>query len=89
MHMLAIDLGKQSFHIYGISDDGEVVSRKVGRAKLVDAVSRLRPQLVAMEACASSHHWGRTFESLGHEEIPSNTCKIKEIPTRACMQRLL
>ena len=64
MHMLAIDLGKQSFHIYGISDDGEVVSRKVGRAKLVDAVSRLRPQLVAMEACASSHHWGRTFEAL-------------------------
>lgn len=66
MHMLAIDLGKQSFHIYGLTDDGEVVSRKVGRAKLVDAVTRLRPQLVAMEACASSHHWGRTFESLGH-----------------------
>lgn len=58
MHMLAIDLGKQSFHIYRITDDGEVVSRKVGRAKLVDAVTRLRPQLVAMEACASSHHWG-------------------------------
>ena len=67
MHMLAIDLGKQSFHIYGISDDGEVVSRKVGRAKLVDAVTRLQPRLVAMEACASSHHWGRTFEALGHE----------------------
>lgn len=67
MHMLVIDLGKQSFHIYGISDDGEVVSRKVGRAKLVDAVTRLQPRLVAMEACASSHHWGRTFEALGHE----------------------
>ena len=58
MQALAIDLGKQSFHIYGITDDGEVVSRKVSRAKLVEAINRLYPQAVTMEACASSHHWG-------------------------------
>ena len=29
MQLLAIDLGKQSFHIHGISTDGEVISRKV------------------------------------------------------------
>jgi transposase len=66
MQTLAIDLGKQSFHIYGITDDGEVVSRKVSRAKLVEAINRLYPQAVTMEACASSHHWGRTFEALGY-----------------------
>ena len=29
MQLLAIDLGKQSFHIHGISNDGEVISRKM------------------------------------------------------------
>ncbi len=66
MQTLAIDLGKQSFHIYGITDDGEVISRKVSRAKLVEAVNKLHPVSVTMEACASSHHWGRTFEAQGY-----------------------
>ena len=66
MQTLAIDLGKQSFHIYGITYDGEVVSKKVSRLKLVDTVNRMHPQSIAMEACASSHHWGRTFEEMGY-----------------------
>ncbi len=66
MQTLAIDLGKQSFHIYGITGDGEVISRKVSRAKLVEAVNKLHPVSVTMEACASSHHWGRTFEAQGY-----------------------
>ncbi|WP_432815275.1 IS110 family transposase [Sphingorhabdus sp.] len=66
MQTLAIDLGKQSFHLYGITDDGEVISRKVSRAKLLDVVIKLHPASVAMEACASSHHWGRTFEASGY-----------------------
>ena len=31
MHLLAIDLGKQSFHIHGITAEGEVISQKVSR----------------------------------------------------------
>lgn len=65
MQLLAIDLGKQSFHIHGISDDGEVVSRKVTRSKLEAAVQELSPGTIAMEACASAHHWGRRFEAMG------------------------
>ena len=65
MHTLAIDLGKQSFHIHGITSEGEIVSRKVSRAKLLDMAARLDPATVAMEACASAHHWGRQFEALG------------------------
>lgn len=30
MQMLAIDLAKQLFHVHGMSEDGEVVSRRVG-----------------------------------------------------------
>src|SRR3546814_19195339 len=62
MQMLEIDLGKQSFHIYGITCEGEVISRKLSSATLVDAVTRLQPQSVAIEACPSSHHSGRAFK---------------------------
>lgn len=65
MDMLAIDLGKQSFHLHGIDADGVVFSRKVGRAKLVATVERLGPRIVAMEACATAHHWGRVFAAMG------------------------
>lgn len=65
MELLAIDVGKQSFHIHGISSEGVIVSRKVGRVKLLEMVASLGPATVAMEACASAHHWGRQFEAQG------------------------
>ena len=65
MQLLSIDVGKRSFHIHGITSDGEIVSRKVSRSKLLPVVNKLRPEIVAMEACASSHHWGRVFEANG------------------------
>lgn len=65
MQLLAIDLGKQSFHVYGIDPDGIVVSRKVSRGKLLAFVEALAPEVIAMEACASAHYWARTFEATG------------------------
>jgi hypothetical protein len=38
---------------------------KVGRAKLAETVQALAARTIAMEACASSHHWGRLFISAG------------------------
>jgi transposase len=66
MQFLAIDLGKQSFHIHGITDEGEVISRKVSRSKLEASVQELSPGAIAIEACASAHHWGRCFEAMGY-----------------------
>jgi transposase len=65
LNTLAIDIGKQSFHIFGIDDDGVMVSRKVSRGKLVTTVDRLDPRVIAMEACGSAHHWGRLFQAEG------------------------
>jgi transposase len=65
MDLLAIDLGKQSFHLHGINGDGVIISRKVSRAKLTDVVTELAPTTIAMEACASAHHWGRRFLAEG------------------------
>jgi len=52
MQLLAIDLGKQSFHIHGITNEGEVISKKVTRLKLAATVQEHSPTIVAMEACA-------------------------------------
>ncbi len=65
MQLLAIDLGKQSFHLHGIDADGVVVSRKVSRGKLMEMVLGLDAQTIAMEACASAHHWGRELQAAG------------------------
>ena len=65
LNTLAIDIGKHSFHLFGIDDDGVVVSRKVSWLKLVATVDGLDPTLIAMEACGSAHHGGRMFQAAG------------------------
>jgi len=65
-NLLAIDLGKQSFHVYGLDSYGVIVSRKISRAKLMGAIAELAPEVIAMEACASAHYWGRHFLAAGH-----------------------
>lgn len=65
IELLAIDLGKRSFHIHGVDRDGVIISRKVSRAKLFETVENLNPTTIAMEACASSHYWGRCFRAAG------------------------
>ena len=67
MQMLAIDLAKQSFHVHGMDAEGRVISRRVGRAKLLGLVESLAPEIVAMEACATAHHWARAVLATGCE----------------------
>ena len=61
LDLLAIDLGKQSFHIHGIDSDGVIISRKISRAKLIGAIEELAPAVIAMEAYA------RRFLAAGHQ----------------------
>ncbi len=63
--LLAIDLGKQSFHLHGVCSDGVVLSRKVSRGKLFAVVTELAPLSIAMEAYPSAHYWGRRFQEIG------------------------
>ena len=67
--LLAIDLGKRSFHIHGIDSDGVIISRKISRAKLIETIEELAPETIAMEACASAHYWGRRFVATGHRVL--------------------
>ena len=65
--LIGIDLAKRSFQLHGARADGSVAfRRKLSRNKVLDFVGSQPRCVVAMEACASSHHWGREIGKLGH-----------------------
>jgi len=64
---LAIDLAKNVFQLHGVDSRGACQLRKrLRRGQLLGFVAQRPPCLVAMEACASAHYWGREFIKLGH-----------------------
>jgi transposase len=64
---VGIDLAKNVFQVHAVDARGRVVLRKqVRRGQVAQFFVNLPPCLIGMEACASSHHWGRTLERLGH-----------------------
>ena len=66
--MLAIDLAKGSFQVCAIGPDGAVrYNRVLSRTCLATPLAEQPACVVAMEACATSHHWGRVAQSHGHE----------------------
>ena len=68
VHILAIDLAKRSFQVCATDRGGAVLfNRTVSRAKLMQMLNGHEPCIVAMEACATSHHWGRVAQSGGHD----------------------
>ena len=68
IHVLAIDLAKRSFQVCGTDRGGAVLfNRTVSRLKLEQTLRAQPPCIVAMEACATSHYWGRMALACGHE----------------------
>ena len=66
--ILAIDLAKGSFQVCAVGPDGVVVfNRAMSRTRLATLLTDHSACIVAMEACATSHHWGRFAQSHGHE----------------------
>jgi transposase len=65
---VGLDLAKNAFQVHAVDATGAiVVARKLTRGRLVPFFAELAPCVVAMEACASAHHWGRALIELGHE----------------------
>ena len=68
VHILAIDLAKRSFQVCATDRGGAVLfNRTVSRAKLMQLLTAQSPCIVAMEACATSHYWGRFAQGAGHD----------------------
>jgi transposase len=66
--IIGIDLAKRVFQVHAASKDGRpVLRKKVSRAQLLGLLAKQPPTIVAMEACATAHEWGRAISGLGHD----------------------
>ena len=65
---IGLDLAKNVFQVHGVDEAGEVlVRRQLRRSQMIRFFAKLPPCLVGIEACATSHHWARELQALGHE----------------------
>jgi transposase len=65
---IGIDIAKQTFQLHRAAADGSVVFRKkLSRDQSLTFLSGLPPCLVAMEACATDHHWMREIQASAHD----------------------
>src|SRR5271166_5780136 len=63
---IGIDTSKAVFTLHGIDQAGHPVLRtNLRRAQMVPFFKKLPPTEIALEACASSHHWARMLAALG------------------------
>ena len=64
---IGLDIAKSVFQVHGVDTAGQVVVRRqLRRRQVLSFFQNLPPCLVGIEACASSHHWSRELQALGH-----------------------
>ena len=64
---IGLDIAKSVFQVHGIDAEGKVlIRRQLKRRYVLAFFQKLRPCLVGIEACATSHHWSRELKALCH-----------------------
>jgi transposase len=73
---VGIDLGKTTFHLVALGDNGKVLlKKKFTQKQLIAFTANLQTTLIGLEACGGAHFLGRTLREQGHD--------VKLIPTCA------
>jgi transposase len=70
MHIacIGIDLGKTTFHLVALDENGKiVVKKKFSRKQLLAYTANLAPSLIGMEACSGAHFIGAALRDQSHE----------------------
>lgn len=81
--IIGLDLAKNVFKVHGSGPDGRVALRKkLSRGRLLEFFANLPVCVVATEACASAHYWGREIGKLGHEVRLINPSYVKPFVKR-------
>ncbi|MDR3425803.1 MAG: IS110 family transposase [Alphaproteobacteria bacterium] len=66
--IIGMDIAKRVFHAHGAHADGRVAFRKrLARSQVLAFFAKQPRCIVAMEACATAHDWGRAIGELGHD----------------------
>ena len=64
---VGLDIAKSVFQVHCVDAAGQVVIRRqLKRLYVLAFFQKLPPCLIGIEACASSHHWSRELQTLGH-----------------------
>ena len=65
---VGIDLGKTTFHLVALDDNGKVLlKRKFTQKQLITFTANLQTSLIGMEACGGAHFLGRALRAQGHD----------------------
>jgi transposase len=65
---IGLDIAKNVFQAHGEDAGGRIVfQQKLRRGRVLAFFAKLAPCVVALEACGTSHYWGRELRALGHE----------------------
>jgi transposase len=66
--VVGIDIAKNVFQLHWVElETGEIVSRQVKRAGLLEHFANRAPCLIGMEACGGAQHWARRLTAMGHQ----------------------
>ena len=64
---IGLDMAKSVFQVHGVDERGNVILRRqLKRCYVLAFFKKQPPCLVGIETCASSHHWSREHQALGH-----------------------
>jgi len=64
--LIGIDLAKTVFQVCGLNKaNKKQFNKQIRRKQLIDEVRQHPNAVIAMEACATSHYWARTFTNMG------------------------
>ena len=66
---IGLDIGKSVFQAHGVDREGDVIIRRQLSGAILAFFQKLPPCLIGIEACASSHHWSRELQALGHTVV--------------------
>ena len=65
---IAVDTSKSVFTLHGVDErDRPILRRDLSRLRFEEFLGKIPPAEVVLEACGSSHHWGRVAQALGHK----------------------
>jgi transposase len=63
---VGLDIAKSVFQLHGIDAVGQVLlRRRLTRARMLPFFAKLKPCLIGIEACATSHFWARKASGAG------------------------
>ena len=64
---IGLDIAKSVFQVHGVDALGTIaIRRPLKRRQVLPFFKKLPPCLVGIEACATSQHWSRQLQGLGH-----------------------